>query len=327
MKMNININRNGLSRLVGIAVLALSTSQVLRAQHVEIDGQDGSWHVLTNSMPAGGWCRLHINSDVLGSETARVPDQLSINIDHGGYGTFYFLGNGRTRIEEDVFLDPVVGTPLRVRLADSYYWDNTGTLVVDMERVSSSNHPLRCIEIAGTNSDWHVLTNALPYSGQYRVHLDSSVRYSSGDGESLPSQLHVQIDNGTYGKYSFVGNGRTVISEDIYIDSAAGSQVRIRLLDDPFTDNSGSLWVCLEPLAGALVGTPVDPVRINRAVQMSWKSTYGADYQVQWASVLATNEWFNFGWPIPGTGSDECVFDSTDSTNARFFRVIQKATP
>ncbi len=61
---------------------------------------------------------------------------------------------------------------------------------------------------------------------------------------------------------------------------------------------------------------------IYTAVELGWHTETNCQYQVQWISQLATNDWVNLGDPIQGTGSNIYIFDSTRGQAARFYRVL-----
>jgi hypothetical protein len=44
-------------------------------------------------------------------------------------------------------------------------------------------------------------------------------------------------------------------------------------------------------------------------VRLCWNSRTNRNYQVQYRSVLTTNEWVNLGSPILGNGGTQCVTD------------------
>jgi len=58
------------------------------------------------------------------------------------------------------------------------------------------------------------------------------------------------------------------------------------------------------------------------AVQIAWPTQTTNSYQIQWSSLLNTNDWFNLGSPIQGTGSTNYYFDSTRGVNKKFYRVL-----
>jgi hypothetical protein len=63
-------------------------------------------------------------------------------------------------------------------------------------------------------------------------------------------------------------------------------------------------------------------VSILIAVEIGWNSQTGKTYQVQYATAVNTNVWFDLGAPVPGNGSTNYVFDSTRVQPKRFYRVL-----
>jgi hypothetical protein len=63
-------------------------------------------------------------------------------------------------------------------------------------------------------------------------------------------------------------------------------------------------------------------VTIRPAVEVAWTSQTTNRYQVQWASTLNTNNWFNLGPEMQGTGATTNFFDSTREGDKRFYRVL-----
>jgi hypothetical protein len=45
-------------------------------------------------------------------------------------------------------------------------------------------------------------------------------------------------------------------------------------------------------------------------------------YQVQYSSLLTTNEWVSFGAPVKGNGTN-CVTDSIREMERRFYRIVR----
>jgi WD40 repeat protein len=66
----------------------------------------------------------------------------------------------------------------------------------------------------------------------------------------------------------------------------------------------------------------IGPMSIWTAVEVGWRSVAGTNYQVQWASALATNQWYNLGSPITGNGSTKTIFDSCRGQPQKFYRVM-----
>jgi hypothetical protein len=64
---------------------------------------------------------------------------------------------------------------------------------------------------------------------------------------------------------------------------------------------------------------------IGTAVEITWETQTTNRYQVQWATSINTNNWFNLGDEIQGNGTTLRVFDSTRDGSQRFYRVLTLA--
>lgn len=71
-----------------------------------------------------------------------------------------------------------------------------------------------------------------------------------------------------------------------------------------------------------MLSAPVSPVAIWTAVEITFPTQTNKLYQIQWASVVNSNVWFNFGGPIPGTGSTNSTFDSTRGQQQKYYRIL-----
>ena len=63
-------------------------------------------------------------------------------------------------------------------------------------------------------------------------------------------------------------------------------------------------------------------LKIHTAVELEWPAVSGLVYQIQWNTNLATNVWHNLGDSIIGDGTTNRVFDSTQHTPQKFYRII-----
>ena len=61
-------------------------------------------------------------------------------------------------------------------------------------------------------------------------------------------------------------------------------------------------------------------------VDICWNSRTNHNYQVQYQSVLTTNQWVNLGAPVPGDGGTQCLTDSVNGVEKRFYRVQDLTT-
>jgi beta-glucanase (GH16 family) len=70
--------------------------------------------------------------------------------------------------------------------------------------------------------------------------------------------------------------------------------------------------------------TNVVPADILTGVGISWPTSSGTNYTVQWTSDLATNAaWNSLTTPIMGDGTTHSVFDSFGSSSRKFYRILQ----
>lgn len=67
---------------------------------------------------------------------------------------------------------------------------------------------------------------------------------------------------------------------------------------------------------------PFLSIRVSE-VELCWPSPTGKVYQIQYSSALTMNNWTNLGDPLPGNGSNICIYDTvTASEGQRFYRVV-----
>ena len=66
----------------------------------------------------------------------------------------------------------------------------------------------------------------------------------------------------------------------------------------------------------------IDGLKISRAVEISWPSVANRLYQIQWAADLQSPHWADLGAPVIGSGLVTSVFDSSESTGKRFYRLL-----
>jgi hypothetical protein len=62
-------------------------------------------------------------------------------------------------------------------------------------------------------------------------------------------------------------------------------------------------------------------VMLWTAMEIGWDSLAGMNYQVQWCTNLASNDWQNLGSPVEGTGGTSTIFDSIRGQQQKFYRV------
>lgn len=71
---------------------------------------------------------------------------------------------------------------------------------------------------------------------------------------------------------------------------------------------------------------PTATIRVSE-VEVCWNSLTNVTYQVQFRSMLTTNEWTNLGPPRPGNGSTDCITDPVQRDQPRRFYRVVPATP
>jgi hypothetical protein len=62
-------------------------------------------------------------------------------------------------------------------------------------------------------------------------------------------------------------------------------------------------------------------VSIYTAVEVCWPTETNKTYQLQWAPSLGSVTWMSLGSPVPGTGTNICIFESTRGMAKRFYRL------
>jgi len=63
--------------------------------------------------------------------------------------------------------------------------------------------------------------------------------------------------------------------------------------------------------------------KIGSLVDVAWPTETSNSYQLQWSLSLKTNEWFNLGSPVSGTGGTNHSTDSVQAADKRFYRVLR----
>jgi beta-glucanase (GH16 family) len=76
-------------------------------------------------------------------------------------------------------------------------------------------------------------------------------------------------------------------------------------------------------LGGLANETNVVSVSIQRGVGISWPSTDGSTYTVQWTSDLSTNGWNSLGPAIEGDWTTKTLFDPFGTHSNRFYQVLE----
>jgi hypothetical protein len=118
----------------------------------------------------------------------------------------------------------------------------------------------------------------------------------SFSGPLFPGTARLGIGiNSEYGDYKFTG-----VIDEVRIYNHALSQAEVTALAEVKPDTT---------------------LAIAQGVAVTWNSVTNMLYQVQWASSLDSNTWFNLGSPVVGNGITNLLFDPLQSSN-RFYRVL-----
>ena len=67
---------------------------------------------------------------------------------------------------------------------------------------------------------------------------------------------------------------------------------------------------------------PVDGIALRKAVEVTFPSTAGLNYQVQCTSDLGSDTWVDLGSPMAGEDGSLSSFDTTATANQRFYRIV-----
>lgn len=62
-------------------------------------------------------------------------------------------------------------------------------------------------------------------------------------------------------------------------------------------------------------------ITANKSVQLCWESVSNASYQVEYVNTLWAGNWIPLGSTIVGDGMRDCIADSTDNQDCRFYRI------
>jgi hypothetical protein len=103
------------------------------------------------------------------------------------------------------------------------------------------------------------------------------------------------------------------------VGASSDTYPRGRMISSGQPDAGHDLWF-REGFIVPATDSPLLLIRISH-VTVSWSSSTGNTYQVQYRSELTTNIWTNLGPPIPGNGLTNSVVDAIVGPQ-RFYRVI-----
>jgi hypothetical protein len=110
------------------------------------------------------------------------------------------------------------------------------------------------------------------------------------------------------------------IGNDIWgVGASSDTYPRGRMIHSGQPDAGYDLWF-REGFIVPAADSPLLSIRISH-ITVSWSSSTGKTYQVQYRSELTTNIWTDLGSPVPGNGLTNSVIDAIDGPQ-RFYRVI-----
>jgi hypothetical protein len=102
--------------------------------------------------------------------------------------------------------------------------------------------------------------------------------------------------------------------------SATQATIEIRLGSTATSGND----ISLDDLSFRLLATGSGLVQGTAypAIEISWPSVAGKQYQPQWSPDMSAANWFDLGLPVAGTGGEVSVFDKTRTGPKRFYRIL-----
>lgn len=216
------------------------------------------------------------------------------------------------------------------------YYYQTGLSPSSWTRIDVSTWPARVAQAGGWGSNGQDM--ALSADGQFITFASGAPYHIRKFSAQDPTISHGQMDTGPYPRavaFSRDGNTLFAVHGGGHIDVwNANTFVKLREISTPsdprdlacdrkgrvlFAGSSSILkayYISTEPAPGTL------EVEINHAVEIRWDSVAGTLYQVQWSTNPGKNAtWHDVGGPILGNGLTISVYDATESSNRKFYRV------
>jgi hypothetical protein len=300
--------------------VGLACAQTLVAQSFRVDAQTNcidaplSTKGVNVSLPSAGTYTFTLKAsdfrDNAGEPTPQRHVLVAGNSLLGDYRVFSLNGLGSSKSLS------WPGGDLKLFFVDeSVLFDNAGSSVVtvsnNMQLVGefAVDSQANCIdaELAKTAVNVH-----LPQAGTYSFTLTAS-DFRDNAGEPSP-QRHVLVAGNAW-----LGDNRNFALNGVGDSKLVfwpGGDLKLFFLDESvLSDNTGSSTVEVKRVLPALSIQ-------TAAVAISWLTATNENYQVQYASVLAPNDWTNLGSPIQGTGTNAVVVDSILGQPMRFYRLI-----
>jgi hypothetical protein len=90
---------------------------------------------------------------------------------------------------------------------------------------------------------------------------------------------------------------------------------------DPFFSQDGNINYVMNLVVKQRVSA--SNLVVRTATEITWDSTSGTVYRVQWRNELDTNTWSQLGSPVVSTGTSARTYDSTYNVPHRFYRVLE----
>ena len=206
---------------------------------------------------------------------------------------------------------------------DFSYWTLKGD--VDFNSIDDgsdvSPHSGNYAAILGQTDDLATLSQVIPTRPDQAYSL--SFWYTSlpdSENETGPNELVARFDGKTL--LDAVNLGQQPWTQALFTVSATSTNalLEFRFRDEPY-------FLGLDDIS--LVPIPAMPLvlrsvsQTNGAIQLSWSSTPGLSYQVQYRADFTTANWSNLGPPIVATETTTGASDPITSNSSRFYRVLQ----
>jgi hypothetical protein len=153
--------------------------------------------------------------------------------------------------------------------------------------------------LSGTSTTTHLIVFMSGSDGSYAYWIDPAYG-------SFNSPKRQEGGSGTGPRFDKISVG---------VSSTDGGGPTTTVLLDEF--RIGYTWA--DVVAPPVTAPLVPNLTIDTASRISWQSINGKAYQVQYSYNLT--DWFNYGSTVTGNGQVMQVFDSRDSSNAKYYRV------
>lgn len=189
-----------------------------------------------------------------------------------------------------------------------YYLLSTNSwTVAEAEAVSLGGHLVTINDAA--EQQW--ITNTfLPVAGSHRVWIGFTDRVGEGTFQ------WVSGETSTYRNWN-PGEPNNSAADQDYAHIYPSTVIQAGKWNDVAENQAPDYYAIAEVIPGIAA-----PVSIYKAVEIAWTTQTTKSYQIQWSSSLSTNDWFNLGSSIQGTGSTNYYFDSARGADKRFYRVL-----